>query len=188
MKKVESIVKLKSLGLPTPPTIIIKNFEEQLNEINNFLSTRTYVMIRSDKDDGMNCPRILKCPSYNAKEHIRRLNENGYVVILQDYVPLNNRYSGNALVLENLVVIEAIEGGPVSKISREGIIHQHVQLSKSGELINFHGREVIPKDELIKIFSIVRNLPKYHIYEFSSGPNWFYFWQAREDKTSRVLD
>ncbi len=188
MRKIKSILKLKELGLPTPKTLIITDIEKQYNEINNFLAPRSYVMIRTDKGDGTFCPRILKCPAYSAKDYIRQLLNSGYAVIMQDYVPLNNRYSGNALVLSKKIIIEAIEGGPVSKISREGLVHQHIQINKDGEILYEKGRSVIPMNELSKIVNLIKNLPAYHIYEFSAGPDWFYFWQAKEEPTSKKLD
>lgn len=189
MEKVKGIIRLKELGLPTPKTIFIKDFKSQLNEVNNFLLDKDYVMIRSDKEgQSTHCPRNLKCLSRQAKDFIKELNNNNYVAILQEYVPLNNHYSGNVLVLNNSFIIEAVRGGPTSKLNRDGLMNQHLRIEREGGVSFRYGEQLIPEKEIKMIVDRVRDLPKYNIYEFSRGPDWFYFWQVREDPTSKVLD
>ena len=188
-KKVEGIKKLVALGLPTPKTIFINNVEEQLNELNNFLLDKELVMVRSDHpSQSTHCPRVLKCTRYEAKSFIKQLNSQGFMAIVQEHVPLNNRYSGNILVLSDSFIIESMSGGPVSKLNRDGVVHEHVVI-KEGRVVKRQGRQVIPLNELQSIVNKVKGLPvKYHILEFSSGPDWFYFWHARKDLTSKVLE
>lgn len=188
-EKVKGIIKLKELGLPTPQTIFVKDLELQRNDVNNFLMNKELVMVRSDKEgQPTHCPRNLKCKPIDAKEFIKKLNEDNYIAILQDYVPLNNRYSGNILTLSDSFIVELVRGGPTSKLNRDGIMHEHLRLDSQGSIIQHNGEEVIPRNELSMILKRVKDLPKYHIYEFSSGPDWFYFWQVRDDPTSKLLD
>jgi len=189
-KKVAGIKKLFELGLPTPETVFINNVDEQRNKLNNFLLDKEIVMIRSDHESkSTHCPRNLKCSRYEAKSFIKQLNQNGYTAIIQDHVPLNNRYSGNILVLENSFIIEAMNGGPVSKLNREGVMHEHIRISRDGQILKRHGQQVIPVKDMQAIINRVKDLPvKNHILEFSSGPDWFYFWHAREDPTSKKLE
>jgi len=190
LKKIMGIKKLEELGLPTPPTVFISNLEEQVNELSNFLIGKDYVMIRSDSEkQSTHCPRNLKCSSYEARRFVQQLNNNGYTAIVQDYVPINNRYSGNILILNNSFIIESMNGGPVSKLNREGLMHEHLRTDKEGNIIMRHGSKVIPEQEVKAIINRVKDLPaKNHILEFSSGPDWFYFWHARKDPTSVKLD
>lgn len=182
-------MRLKELSLPTPPTIFVKDLDAQRSEVNNFLLNRDYVMVRSDSEDkSTHCPRNLKCTPYQAKEFIKELNNKNYVAIVQEYVPLNNHYSGNVLKLGDSFIIETVKGGPTSKLNRDGLMNEHLRLSKEGEVLLRRGEEVITNRDLTRIINHVKELPEYHIYEFSSGPGWFYFWQVREDPTSRVLD
>jgi uncharacterized protein YlzI (FlbEa/FlbD family) len=188
--KVQGILKVKELGLPCPETLFVKNLNAQLNNVNNFLLGRDYVMIRSDhKNQRTHCPRVLKCKVGDALKVIKELNETGYVAILQEYVPLNNRYSGNILVLNNEFIIEAIMGGPLTKLNRDGLLHEHIRVSGDGQVLFHHGEKVIPKEEIKTIIDKVKNLPvKHNILEFSSGPDWFYFWHVREDPSSKLLE
>jgi hypothetical protein len=188
--KINGIIRLKEWGLPTPSTIFIKDAEKQKEELNNFLMSRELVMVRSERaGQSTNCPRMLKCKPYEARDFISKLNNDGYVAIVQDYVPLNNKYSGNILVLDNSIIIELIHGGPVSRLNREGLLHEHIRLGPDGRVIQRRGSEVIPFKELISLLDKLKELPvKHYIIEFSAGPDWLYFWHAREDKTSHMLE
>jgi len=188
--KINGIIKLRNLGLPTPKTLIINDYELQKQEINNFLMMRKFVMIRSEKEgQSTHCPSMIQCPINQAGSFIKELNTNGYAAIVQDYIPLNNIYSGNILVLNDSFIIEVMKGGPVSKLNREGKVDEHLRISKAGDTITHFGSNVIPINDVKKIISKVKDLPlKNHIIEFSSGPDWFYFWHAREDKTSAKLE
>ena len=64
--KIDSIIQLQRLGLPTPETVFILDAEKQDAEIDGFLKNRELVMIRSDKNgcEGK-CPHNLKCPVRN---------------------------------------------------------------------------------------------------------------------------
>jgi len=189
-EKIEGINKVIRLGLPTPKTVFVKDLETQNNEVNNFLLGKESVMVRSEHPTkSTHCPRILKASPYEAKEFIKKLNSDGYTAILQEHVPLNNEYSGNILVLNNSFIIEAIRGGPVSKLNRDGLLHEHLRISKNGELITHHGESVIPMKEITKIINKVSDESlKNNIIEFSKGPDWFYFWHARADPTSKKLE
>ncbi|MFA5405836.1 MAG: hypothetical protein WC307_00555 [Candidatus Nanoarchaeia archaeon] len=188
--KIKGIIKLKEWGLPTPSTLFVNNHESQKEEVNNFLMNRELVMVRSERlGQSTNCPRKLKCSPYEAREFISKLNNDGYVAIVQDYVPLNNKYSGNILVFTTSIIIEAMHGGPVSKLNREGIMHEHIRLGADGRVLIKHGQEVIPYKELLSVLDKLKGLPiKNHIIEFSAGPDWLYFWHVREDKTSNMLE
>jgi hypothetical protein len=104
-------------------------------------------------------------------------------------VPLNNNYSGNILLLKDSFIIEVMKGGPVSKLNREGIVDEHLRINKMGDVTFHQGGSVIPSADLKDIINRVKDLSlTYHILEFSKGPDWFYFWHAREDKTSKKLE
>ncbi len=187
--KINGIIKLKDWGLPSPSTVFINDLYAQSNELNNFLIGKKFVMIRSDKKgNSTHCPRLLKCNAYEVKDFIRRLNSQGYVAIVQDYVPLNNVYSGNILLLNNKLIIEVMRGGPVSKLNREGIVHEHLMADYSGNILFHRGEFVIPNRVVNQLIKLTNSIPKHNILEFSSGPDWFYFWHAREDPTSKLLD
>ncbi|VVB74206.1 Uncharacterised protein [Candidatus Tiddalikarchaeum anstoanum] len=189
-EKIQGIIKLQKLKLPTPSTVFVADYEIQEQEINEFLLGREYVMIRSEKiGQSTHCPRNLKCPVFEAKKFITELNKDNYVAIVQDYIPLNNLYSGNILLLNNSFIIEAMQGGPVSKLNREGKVDIHLRINKEGKVIFKQGIELIPSSDISRIIGLVKDLPlKFHILEFSAGPDWFYFWHAKEDATSAKLE
>ncbi len=117
--KIDSIIQLQRLGLPTPKTVFVFDAEKQEAEIDNFLKNREMVMIRSDKDGcAGKCPHNLKCPKNEAKEFIKKLNSEGFAAILQEHVPFNAYASGNIMLLKNKMIIEMTEGSPLTKLNR----------------------------------------------------------------------
>lgn len=190
-KKIESIIKLQKLGFPTPNTVFIFDHEKQENEIDNFLRNRKLVMIRSDKSghDGK-CPHHLECPTEEAKDFIKNINSKGFAAILQDFVPFNNLFSGNVLVLKDKFVIEVVEGSHLTILNRHGKMDEHIEISRNDyKKIKHHGKKIVKKEVLEKILKFVNKDELVHkIVEFSIAPDWFYFWQIREDKTSHLLE
>ena len=190
-KKVEGIKNLKKYDLLTPKTIFIFDFKKQEKEIDNFIKDRNYVMIRSDKDNDVDfCPHNLKCPKSKAKEFIKELLSKNYVAILQECIPwTSNKVSGNILILKDDILIELMEGGPLILLNREGKLDEYIKIKKSSlKEIEHLGKRLIKKKELENILNLIKKVPPYKIIEFAIGPDWFYFWQIRDDKTTRGLE
>ncbi len=185
-KKIEGIKRLISLGLPTPKTIFIKDIDNEINKLINFLSDKEFVMIRSESiNQSTHCPSMIKATKHEALQFIKKLNDDGFIAIVQEHVPLNNLLSGTALRLNELFIIEAIRGGPGSKLTRNGLLDEHLRVNNNGEEVFHYGKRIITKN-LVKLLMNYVSI-KHHIFEFSVGPDWFYFWDAKPDPTTSTL-
>ena len=190
-KKIEGIKNLKKYNLSTPKTIFIFDFEKQEKEIDNFIKDRDYVMIRSDKDNDIDfCPHDLRCPKSKAKEFIKELISKNYAAILQECIPwTENQVSGNILTFKKDMLIELMEGGPLILLNRDGRLDEYVKLRRdNSKEIEHLGKRLIKKKELENILNLIKKVPPYKIIEFAIGPTWFYFWQIRDDKTTKRLE
>lgn len=191
-QKIQSIMEIQRLGLPTPETIFVLDCEKQDNEIESFLADKDFVMIRSDKKGASFCPNNLKCPKHTAKEFIRELNKDGYAAILQEHVPWHDtQISGNILLLKNHIIIEVMQGGPLTRMNRYGEMHEHIKIERFNDCKEVYrfGKRVLPEEIMQKIVKMVENLPfSYRIVEFAVAPNWLYFWQIRDDESSKMLE
>ncbi len=189
--KIASIMEIRKLGLPSPETVFVFNSAKQEREIENFLRNRELVMIRSDrKDSAGKCPHNLACPKREAKEFIRRLNSEGYAVILQEHVPFNAYASGNILLLKDKMIIELMEGSPLTKLNRFGMMDEHMRLDRfNGRKEFFHnGKRILSRNILKKVLDMVEYLPlENRIFEFAVAPDWLFFWQIRDDRTAGKL-
>lgn len=190
--KIDSIIQIRKLGLPTPETVFIFDAEKQEAEIDGFLKDREFVMIRSDKKDSAGkCPNYLGCPKGNAKEFIKKLNSEGYAVILQEHVPFNTTASGNILLLKNKMIVEMMEGSPLTKLNREGKLDEHIVLERFNGRKELHhsGKRLLTRNILKKVLDLVEYLPfENKIVEFAVAPDWLFFWQIRDDMTSAMLE
>lgn len=190
--KINSIIQLQRLGLPTPETVFVFDAEKQEAEIENFLRNRELVMIRSDrKDSEGRCPHNLACPKHETKRFIKKLNSEGYAAILQEHVPFNAYASGNILLLKSKMIIELMEGSPLTKLNREGKLDEHIVLERfyRRREIHHHGKRILPRNILKKILDLVEYLPlENKIVEFAVAPDWMFFWQIREDKTGGMME
>lgn len=190
--KINSIIQIRKLGLPTPQTVFVYDAEKQDAEIDGFLKNRELVMIRSDKSgcEGK-CPHNLKCPKREAKEFIKKLNAEGFAAILQEHVPFNAFASGNIMLLKNKMIIEMMEGSPLTKLNREGKLDEHIRMERFGgrREIRHHGKRLLPRNILKKVLDLVEYLPlENRIVEFAVAPDWMFFWQIRDDKTGGMLE
>ncbi len=190
--KINSIVQLQRLGLPTPETVFIFDAEKQGSEMEGFLKNREYVMIRSDKSgcEGK-CPHNLKCPKSDAKDFIKKLNSEGFAAILQEHVPFNAFASGNVLLLKSKMIVELTEGSPLTKLNRQGMMDEHIQLERFNgrKEILHHGKRLLSRNILKKVLDLVEYLPfENKIVEFAVAPDWLFFWQIRDDMTSGMLE
>lgn len=190
--KIDSIIRLQRLGLPVPQTVFIFDSEKQDGEMENFLKNRDHVMIRSDKKDSEGkCPHNLKCPKSEAKDFIRKLNSEGFAAILQEHVPFNAFASGNVLLLKNKMIIELTEGSPLTKLNREGMMDEHIRMERFNgrKELHHHGKRLLSRNILKKVLDLVEYLPfENKIVEFAVAPDWLYFWQIRDDRTSGMLE
>jgi len=189
-KKIESIKKLQKYKLPIPQTIFISDFKKQEKEIDKFLKDKKIVTIRSDKKGRTDfCPLVIGCPKNKAKSLIKKISSRGYAVILQKYVPLKSRVSGNILILKKHILAELMGTGALSLMNREGKIEEQIKFKKKDltEVSHF-GKRLIRKQELIKIVKMVKKLPVYKVIEFTLRRDGLYFWQIREDKTAKQLE
>ncbi len=190
--KIDSIIQIRKLGLPTPETVFVFDAEKQEAEIDGFLKNRELVMIRSDKNgcEGK-CPHNLKCPKHEAKEFIKKLNSEGFAAILQEHVPFNAFASGNIMLLKNRMIIEMTEGSPLTKLNREGKLDEHIVLGRFNgrKEISHHGKRLLARNILKKVLDLVEYLPlENKIMEFAVAPDWLFFWQIRDDKTGGMLE
>jgi hypothetical protein len=189
-KKVKGIKDLGQYDLPTPQTTFIFDFNKQEKEINAFIKNRSYLMIRSDKENELDfCPHNLICPKAGAKDFIKKLTAKKFVVILQECISWKeDKLSGNILTLKNGVVIELMRGGPLIFLNRDGQVDEYLRVNKKGLVVEYSGKKIINKTDLDKVIKLIKKLPPYKIVEFSIGPDWLYFWQIREDKTAKGLE
>jgi len=189
-KKIESIKKLQNYNLPIPETIFIFNFKKQEKEIEKFLKNKKIVTIRSDKKGSTDfCPLIIGCQKNKAKSLIKKINSKGYVVILQQYVPVRSRVSGNILILKKHILAELMGTGALSLMNREGKIEEQIKFKKKDltEVSHF-GKQLIKKRDLTNILKMVKKIPVYHLIEFTLRRDELYFWQIKEDKTAKQLE
>ena len=189
-KKIESIKKLQNYNLPIPETIFIFNFKKQEKEIEKFLKNKKIVTIRSDKKGGTDfCPLIIGCQKNKAKSLIKEISSKGYAVILQQYVPVRSRVSGNILILKKHILAELMGTGALSLMNREGKIEEQIKFKKKDltEVSHF-GKRLIKKRDLTNILKMVKKIPVYHLIEFTLRRDELYFWQIKEDKTAKQLE
>ena len=194
LEKIESIKRILDNNLPFPKTIFVFDYKKREKEIEEFIKDREYVMIRSDKRNTKLCPHYLKCPKNEAKNFIKKLNSEGYIAIVHDmsYIKnydFNNEIAGNVLLLKNNFIVEIVKGGPVAKLNRFGEMDESIKISRQSlKQIEHSGKRIIDKKKLNKILKMVNHLPPYKIVEFAIGPDWLYFWQIRDDETSKKLE
>ena len=189
-KKIEGIKELQRYNLPIADTIFIFNFKRQEKGIDDFLKSKKFVTVRTDKKGKMDfCPYNLRCERKNAKRLIKKLNLNGYTVILQKYVPIRrDRVSGNILTLKNQILIELMGVGPLTALNREGRVEEHIVFRKNNlKEIKHFGKRLIKRKDLLPILKMVKNIPPFKILEFTLRPEGIYFWQIRYDKTARLI-
>lgn len=190
--KINSIVQLQRLGLPIPNTVFIFDAGKQDAEIDGFLNNRELVMIRSDKDGcAGKCPHNLKCSKSEAKSFIRKLDSEGYAIILQEHVPFNTTASGNIMLLKNKMIIEMMEGSPLTKLNRYGKLDEHIVMGRFNgrKEIRHSGKRLLARNILKKVLDLVEYLPfENKIVEFVVAPDWLFFWQIRDDRTSAMLE
>lgn len=190
--KIDSIIQIRKLGLPTPETVFIFDAEKQEAEIDGFLKDREFVMIRSDKKDSAGkCPHNLKCPKHEAKGFIKKLNSEGFAAILQEHVPFNAFASGNVLLLKRKMIVEMTEGSPLTKLNREGKLDEHMVLERFNGRKEVHHSEkrILSRNILKKVLDLVEYLPfENKIVAFAVAPDWLFFWQIRDDRTSKMLE
>ncbi len=190
MEKIKNILEIKNLNLPMPETVFVFDLRKQEKEIEEFINGKEFVMIRSDKKGNRNnCPHNLKCHANNAKSFIEKLNKEGFVAILQEHVPFNAFFSGNVLLLKNKIIIEVMEGSPLTLMNRYGKVDEHLQIERfTRKEIKHYGKRVLTRNIFEKILNLVEYLPiENKILEFAVGPDWFYFWEIRDDKTGKML-
>jgi hypothetical protein len=189
-KKIESIKKLQKYKMPTAQTVFIFDFKKQEKEIDNFLKNRRLVTIRSDKKGRTYfCPLSIGCPRNKAKSLIKKISSKGYAVLLQEYVPVRSKVSGNILILKKNILVELIRTGALSLMDREGKFEEQIKFKKKDltEVSHF-GKRLIKKQELINIVKMVKKMPVYNLIEFTLRNNGLYFWQIKKDKTARKLE
>lgn len=190
-KKIESIKNLMRYKLPIPRTIFIFNFKKQEKDIEDFLKKNKIVTIRSDKIGQTNfCPHNLRCLRDEAKQLIRKLINKNFAVLLQEYIPImRDRVSGNILILKKHIFIELMGTGPLTRLTRDGVLQERAKFLKinSKELEHF-GKRMIEKKELVNVVKLVKNIPAYTILEFTLRPEGIYFWQITHDKTAKTLE
>ena len=189
-KKVKGIKDLEQYDLPTPQTAFIFDFDKQEKEVDTFIKNRSYLMIRSDKENELDfCPHNLICPRTEAKDFVKKLTSKKFVVILQECISWKeDKLSGNIMTLKNDVVVELMRGGPLIFLNRDGQVDEYLKVNKKGSVLEYSGKKIIDKTDLDKILKMIKKLPPYKIVEFSIGPDWLYFWQIRDDKTAKGLE
>ena len=189
-KKIEGLKNLEKYSLPAPATIFILDFKKQEKEIDDFLKNRDIVMIRSDKEVDMSfCLHNLNCPKAKAKKFIEKLVSEGYAAILQEHVPSEeDKLSGNILIFKKNILMELMEGGPLTLLNREGKLDEYIKIRRNDFKETEHfGKRLITKEDLGRVLKLIKKVPPFKILEFSIGQDWLYFWQIRDDKTAKEL-
>jgi len=191
LPKIESLKRLKRYGLPIPETLFIFDFKKQEKEIDEFLRGKKEISIRADRvDDSQFCPSIPRCPVNKAKSLCKKINGQGYVVILHEYFPLKKGRiaCGHILTLKKYIIFELVDRGAVSRLDREGEVEEIVKLRKKDLAESEHfGRRTAKRSALKKVAVLVKNIPCFKILDFTlmeSGP---YFYQIQDDETASRL-
>ncbi len=190
-QKIESVKNLKRYKLPIPQTIFIFDFKRQEKEIDDFLKKNKIVTIRSDKIGQTNfCPHNLRCPRDKAKRFIKELIDKNFAVLLQEYIPIaRDRVSGNILILKKHIFVELMGPGPLTRLTRDGLLQERAKFLKSNLKETEHfGKRMIKQKELVNIVKLVKNIPPFMILEFTLRPEGIYFWQITNDKTAGSLE
>jgi hypothetical protein len=191
LPKILSLKRLERYGLPIPQTLFIFNFNKQEKEIDEFLRGKKEVSIRSDKmNDSQFCPSIPRCLAGKAKSLCKKINQQGYVVILHEYFPLKKGRiaCGHILTLKGHILFELVDRGAVSRLDREGEVKEIVKLRKKDLTEAEHfGKRTAKRSALKKVALLVKNIPCFKILDFTlmeSGP---YFYQIQDDETASRL-
>jgi len=192
LPKIKSIKEIQKYKLPHPETIFIFNFKKQEKEIDKFSKNKENITIRTEKKGDTDfCPHFLRCPRNKVKPFVKKITSEGYVAILQKYLPIrkNRILSGNVLILKNHILMELMGVGPLTWLNREGRIEEQIKFKKDNlKEVEHSGKRLVNKKRLVNILKMVKNIPPYRILEFtllSEGP---FFWQIKEDKTAKKLE
>ncbi len=190
--KIESIKELREYGLPVPETVFIFNFAKQEKEIDKFLRGKKFVSVRSDKAGSTDyCPHMLRCPHSKAKGFIKTVIEGGCAAVLQKYTPLKKGeiVSGNILALENRILVELMDVGPLVWLTRKGEVAEQVIFDKKSLKETGHfGKRLISSSKLAKIARYALPLAPYRVLEFTLRTDGLCFWQIKDDPTAKRLD
>ena len=190
--KIKSIKEIQKYKLPCPETIFVFNFKRQEKEIDKFLKNKENITIRTDKKGKTDfCPHILRCSKNKAKPFIKEITAKGYAAILQQYLPIrkNRILSGNILILKNHILMELMGVGPLTWLNREGRMEEQVKFRKNNlREVEHSGKKLVGRKKLVNIVKMVRNIPPYKILEFTLRSEGPFFWQIKEDKTSKLLE
>jgi len=189
--KIESIKEIKRYSLPHPETIFVFDLRKEEKKVDKFLKGKKIVSIRSDKrGQPQFCPNIPRCRSSKAKSLIRKINKQGYAVILHEYLHVKKGRiaAGHILILKNHILMELISFGPVSRLDRQGVVEEIIKFRKDDltEVEHF-GRKLAEKGVFKKIAKLVKNIPCFKILDFVLMERGVYFYQIQNDKTSKKL-
>lgn len=191
LPKIRSLERLKGYGLPIPETLFIFNFKKQEREIVKFLKGRRFVSIRADKPGNSQfCPSIPRIETGKAKSLCRKINSQGYVVILHEYFSLRKGRiaCGHVMTLKDHIVFELVDQGAVSRLDREGEVREIIKFRKKDLAETEHyGKRTASRKSLRKLALLVKNIPCYKILDFTLMEKGPYFYQIQDDETSRRL-
>lgn len=189
--KIESIKEIEKYGLSIPETIFIFDFKKEEKEIDKFLKKEKVVSIRSDKAGNPRfCPNIPRCENTKAKPLVKKINKQGYAVILHEYLPTRKGRiaAGHILILENYILMELIGSGPVSRLDRQGVVEETIKFRKNDlKEVEHFGRRLAKKEALKSIAKLVENIPPFKILDFVLMKEGLYFYQIQDDKTASKL-
>ena len=189
--KIESLKEIKKYSLPYPETVFIFDFEKDEKEIDKFLAGKKIVSIRSDKKgEPRFCPNIPRCPKVKVKPLVKKINQQGYAVILHEYLPVKKGRiaAGHILILKNHILMELIGSGPVSRLDRQGAVEEIIKFRKNDlREVEHFGRKLTEKGALRKIAKLVKDIPAFKILDFALMKSGVYFYQIQDDKTAQKL-
>lgn len=191
LPKIKSLERLKRYGLPIPETLFIFNFKKQEKEADEFLKGKRFVSIRADKVGGSQfCPSVPRIEAGKAKSLCRKINSQGYIVILHEYFPLKKGRiaCGHIMTLRGQIVFELVDRGAVSRLDREGEVKEIIKIRKKDLVETEHfGKRTASRKSLRKLALLVKNIPCYKILDFTLMEKGPYFYQIQDDETARRL-
>jgi hypothetical protein len=191
LPKVKSLKRLIRYKLPIPETLFIFDFKKQEKEIDKFLSGKREVSIRSDRaENSQFCPSVSRCPINKAKLFCRKINKQGYTVILHEYLPMkkNRLACGHILTLKDQILFELVDRGAVSRLDRQGEVAEIIRFRKKDFVeIEHFGQRIVSKSALKGIYPLIKDVPPFKVLDFTLLKRGVYFYQLQDDRTASRL-
>lgn len=190
-KKIDSIVEMYNLGLPAPRCVFIYEDEVIYYKLRGYINSiiSDFYTIRTDKkDNSMSNKRLLTATKCELVELCKSWHDEGYQIILQEFIDEKNEIkSGNIYLLNNKIIIEGAKDKHI-RFANGLSLDVNIELSRF-DSYDFKFHEVYCFDcftysELIRLVRLARRIPYTKaIVEFSFfNDDKLYFWEIKKEK------